>query len=276
MGRLNPRMTRGYHRGTGRAATPPSGQPTMAPRRRLRRGDLRLLLMGQPDLTAVRRRDAWKAARAGAEGVKASVRRRSGDRTAAGGFLTWLPLRLIAAMIAARMVVYPTIVGPGMATLSVHRPGRDPRIAFYGALALVFGLLFAVLVAVAAESLFDPLTASSLVVIGIYLVGFGRCLVDAVRDWPLAVERRRIVAAHPGLVLAADGLISARPWDGYRISRLLVTVADDKRIAIIAVAVGEPRITLYRRTGFTEKAQRRIGRERKCLLLRLPSPRVAP
>lgn len=240
------------------------------------RKQLRILLEGRSELTVARRRDAWGLARMAAEGIKESVRRRPGDRAAAGGFVTWLPLRLLAAGIAGRMIVYPTIAGPGTATVSVHPPRRDPRIAFYGVLTATFSLLFGVLVWRGTAVGFDPLLALCLVVVAVYLVAFTRCLVDAARDRPLAVARKRIVAAHPSLVLVADGLTSARPWDGYRLGRMLAAVADEERIGIIVIAIGDERIGLYRRWRFAEKAERITGRDRKCLLLRLPSVEGRP
>lgn len=123
---------------------------------------------------------------------------------------------------------------------------------------------------------FDPLLVLCLVVVAVYLVAFTRSLMDAARDRPLTVAQRRIVATCPGLVLVAEGLISARRWDGYRLGRLLTAVADEDRIEIIVIAIGDERIALYGRLGFTVKAERTTGRDRKCLLLRLPKVEGQP
>lgn len=240
------------------------------------RKQLRIMLEGRAELAVLRRREAWGSARTAAAGIKESARRRPGDRAAAGGFVTWLPPRLLTATIAGRMIVYPTIAGPGTATVSVHPPRRDPRIAIYGVLAPAFCMLFVLLVWTGTAIGFDPLVALCLVVVAVFLVAFTVSLTDAARDRPLTVEQRRIVASSPGLVLVAEGLISARLWDGYRLGRLLTTLADEERIGIIVIAIGDERVALYRRLGFAKQAERTSGRDRKCLLLRLPKVEGQP
>lgn len=240
------------------------------------RKQLRIMLEGRPELAVIRRRDAWRSAKTAAAGIKESIRRRPGDRAAAGGFVTWLPPRLLTATIAGRMIVYPTIAGPGTATVSVHPPRRDPRIAIYGVLAPAFCMLFVLLVWTGTVIGFDPLVALCLVVVAVFLVAFTVSLTDAARDRPLAVEQKRILATYPGLALVAEGLISAQDWDGYRLGRLLTSVADAERIAIIVIAIGDERIALYKRLGFAKEAERNLRRDCKCLLLRLPKVEGQP
>lgn len=180
---------------------------------------------------------------------------------------------MLVVAATARMLLRPTVVGPGSeASVSVYEPGPDPRFWIYSPLALVSALMLGLLV-----SKIGLLGLHWLIVVGVTIAGVTlavllRGILDALRDRPLATARRRVVKEHPGRVLEAETLISTRLGAGVKLGSALCEVAGEHDIVVLATAVGQRRIDLYqKRMGFEILAEREIRRTRKCLLVRRPA-----